>query len=200
MINIKSDINEYFTQHFTELNMSEKEILNTEFDGCTFEACDFSEATFSRCKFTDCRFIKCNLSVVNVGYSKFTDVTFEDSKVIGVDWTKGHWPGFALGSPIEFRRCAINASSFYNMSLKDIVIEECIAHDVDFREADLNNSDFSYTDLSNSSFANTNLTRANFYEATNYTIDVKHNVIKEAKFCRMEALRLLESLGIELLD
>ena len=200
MTKFDSGIKDYFGENFTDMDLSNREILHTEFDGCTFDSCDFSEAMFRKCILTDCRFVKCNLSVAKIDYSKFQGVSFEDCKVIGVDWTKGHWPGFALASPIGFKRCLIDASSFYGMNLKDILIEECRAHDVDFREADLSYSNFSHTDLSNSLFANTNLGNANFFEASNYTIDVHHNELRQAKFCRQEALSLLESLGIELID
>ena len=194
------DEDDYFEQVFTDLNLASEIIVAKEFDGCTFESCDFSEMTFRQCKFSDCRFLKCNLSVIDIDNSKFTDVLFEDCKIIGVDWTKGVWPGLALGSPIGFKRCAIDASSFYGLSLKGVAIERCRAHDVDFREADFSRSNFSYTDLSNSLFGNTNLSNANFFEAFNYAIDVNQNVIAGAKFSRLEALRLLEGLGIELVD
>ncbi|MBF4300672.1 pentapeptide repeat-containing protein, partial [Vibrio anguillarum] len=37
-------------------------------------------------------------------------------------------------------------------------------------------------------------------ESTAYSIDVLENNVKKAKFSRYEALSLLESLGIELVD
>jgi len=44
------------------------------------------------------------------------------------------------------------------------------------------------------------LTGTDFTEATNYNIDIYFNEIKRAKFSRYEAVRLLNSLGIELVD
>jgi uncharacterized protein YjbI with pentapeptide repeats len=58
----------------------------------------------------------------------------------------------------------------------------------------------SYTDFANALFGRTNLSRANFAEAINYDIDVFNNEIKAAKFSRHEAIRLLDSLDIELID
>lgn len=79
-------------------------------------------------------------------------------------------------------------------------MEECKAHDVDFRECNLTAASFTYTDFAHSLFRKTNLARANFTEAVNYDIDIQINEIKGAKFSRYEAARLLEGLGIELVD
>ncbi|WP_420812697.1 hypothetical protein [Natronospirillum operosum] len=57
-----------------------------------------------------------------------------------------------------------------------------------------------YSDFSHSSFMRTNLQGVDFSESTAYTIDVLENNVKEARFSRYEALSLLESLGIELVD
>ncbi|WP_281662138.1 MULTISPECIES: pentapeptide repeat-containing protein [Halomonadaceae] len=94
----------------------------------------------------------------------------------------------------------LNDSSFYGLSLQDLVLEECKAHNVDFREGDFSNSNFTYSDLSGCFFVNTNLTGADFSEASDYNIDIYRNIIKKAKFSRFEAVRLLDSLEIELVD
>lgn len=200
MVNIGTKHGEHYDQEFTELGLSHNEFNEELFDGCTFEGCDFSESMFSRCTFRDCRFVQCNLSVIKIGYSRFVDVAFEECKVVGVDWTQGQWPRLGLGSPLIFKQCVLDASSFYGLHLKDCVIENCRAHDVDFRGADFTGADFSGSDLLNSLFASTMLVWANFFAAINYTIDINNNQIKHAKFCRLEAVRLLESLDIELVD
>jgi len=71
---------------------------------------------------------------------------------------------------------------------------------VDFRDADMHQADFQNSDLRASLFGGTDLREANFEGALNYVIDVYQNDIKQAKFCRDEAIGLLESLDIELLD
>ena len=80
------------------------------------------------------------------------------------------------------------------------MLEECKAHDVDFREAELTEANFSHSDLSNSLFGHTDLSDANFEEAVNYSIDILNNRLKGARFTRAEALGLLEGLDIELID
>jgi len=192
--------NEYWSENFSNLDCSHTELSSKQFEGCTFKKCDFSDATFKRCNFVDCEFIACNLSNVKMAYSKFSDVCFRDSKLIGIDWTKVAWPRLMFSSPLKFYSSALNDCSFYGLSLQDLVLQECKAHNVDFREGDFSHSNFSDTDLSGCFFANTNLSGVDFSEATHYDINIARNIIKKAKFSRFEAVRLLDSLEIELVD
>lgn len=192
--------NEYWSEKFRGLDFSNQEITNKEFEVCTFKECNFSEAIFRQCNFVDCEFSQCNLSMVNFAYSRFSDVSFRESKLIGIDWTKVSWPELTFSSPFKFYQSLISDCSFYGLSLQEITLEECKAHNVDFREADFSQANFAYTDLAGSFFNRTNLSGANFLEATNYDIDIYQNQIKNAKFSRHEAVRLLESLDIELVD
>jgi fluoroquinolone resistance protein len=105
-----------------------------------------------------------------------------------------------LFSPVKFFKCIINDSSFFGLSLDEIVIEACKAYDVDFREGSFSKANFTFTDFTNSLFNGTNLSGADFTEAVNYRIDINYNVINRAKFSRYEAISLLESLQIELKD
>ena len=74
-------------------------------------------------------------------------------------------------------------------------MEECKAHDVDFRKANLAGGNFTYTDFANSVFGKTNLAGANFAEAVNYSMDILQNEVRGAKFSRFAAVGLLEGLG-----
>lgn len=191
---------EYWSETFKGLDLSGAELASIEFDGCTFEKCDFSEATFDHCNFVDCEFIGCNLSLLETGYSKFSDVSFRECKLIGINWTKVSWPRLIFTSPIKFYQSILNDCSFQGLSLQDLVMEECKAHNVDFREGDFSHSSFTYADLTGCLFNNTNLSGADFTDATGYDIDIHQNEIKKAKFSRFEAVRLLDCLEIELVD
>jgi len=190
----------HFSEHLTGLKSPASSISLTEYESCTFKDCDFSEMVFTGCKFIDCTFTACNLSLIEVGGSRFRDVVFRECKVIGVNWTKASWPRLALSSPLKFHKCIINDSSFFGLSLEEIVIEECKAHDVDFREGNFSRANFSFTDFTHSLFGKTSLAGADLSEAMNYDIDVHENDIKHALFSRQEAIRLLDSLEIELVD
>lgn len=194
------DHSDFYAITFEQQDFSNAEITGKEFDNCTFKNCDFNEAILNKCNFIESDFLDCNLSLVKIHYSKFTDVTFRDSKLVGVDWTKVAWNNLATEAPVSFYRSILNDCSFFGLSLQELIIEECKAHHVDFREGDFNTANFTHTDLTASLFGNTQLAGADFSEATNYDINVYQNDIKGAKFSRFDAIRLLESLEIELVE
>lgn len=191
---------EFWSENFRELDFSGMSLEKKEFDGCIFSQCNFSDAHFKSCKFIDCEFDHCNLSLVNLSFSKFIDVIFKDSKLIGIDWTRLSLSTLAFGTPVKFYRCIISDSSFAGVTFHDLIIEECKAHGVDFREGDFTQANFTWTDFTGALFNGTNLTEADFTEASHYDIDVFNNIIKQATFSQREAVRLLHSLDITLVE
>lgn len=175
-------------------------IAGKEFDGCTFRDCNFTEATFSRCTFSDCLFEHCNLSLVDLDYSRFSDVEFIGCKLVGVDWTRANWPQMLFSSPIRLIETILNESSFFGLTLQELVLEGCKAINVDFREGDFSSAQFTGTDFSGALFHRTNLSAVDFVDACDYSIDLFNNQIQGAKFDRFEALRLLDCLDVELID
>jgi fluoroquinolone resistance protein len=191
---------EYLSKTFSGLSEIKQEIPNIEFESCQFQGCDFTESTFRRCRFIGCTFTSCNLSVIKVPQSQFADVVFDECKIVGVDWTKAAWPRCFYAASPKFNRCVIDDSSFFGLRLDAMVIEACRAHEVDFREGRFCRAVFAYTDFANSLFGKSNLAGADFSGAVNYDIDISNNDISRAKFSRFEAVRLLNSLDIELVD
>jgi len=188
-----------FAEEYENLDLSSKEFTNIEFDECIFKKCDLSNSSFRNCIFTGCSFYNCDLSLIKVVNSKISDISFVDCKIIGVDWTKASWDSL-IKKPIKFKTSVINSSSFYGLELEGMKIKECEAIDVDFRETNLNEADFTCTDFKNSIFFNTNLAKVDFSYAKNFNIDIKNNILKGALFSRYEAINLLNSIGIELID
>lgn len=137
---------------------------------------------------------------MKVDYSGFADVSFNHSKIIGVDWTRAAWQKLVFNAPIKFKECLLNDSSFYGLVFNELIIENCKAIHVDFGEADLSSACFMNTDFSHSTFSQTNISGADFSGAENYTINIYNNNIRNAKFSRFESIGLLESLDIELVD
>ena len=191
---------EYINKTFSDLVIPGAKVECTEFDGCTFINCDLSETLFYKCKFIDCSFVRSNLSVINLKFSQFSDVSFDECKMPGIDWTQVSRPNLIFYAPVKFNKCILNDSSFFGLDFPELEIIECKAHNVDFREGDFKKSNFSYTSFSQSLFNNTNLKEVNFCEAVDYQIDINLNTVKGARFTRQNALCLLESLGIELID
>jgi uncharacterized protein YjbI with pentapeptide repeats len=191
--------NDNFAEDYENLDFNSQEFLNLEFDECTFTKCHFGSSSFKNCKFMGCRFHNCDLSLIKVLNSKFSDMTFTDCKIIGVDWSRACWDSLIL-KPLKFETSVLNSSSFYGLNLEGLILRECEAKDVDFREANLCWGIFVYADFQDSLFFNTNLSKANFSHAKGFDIDVKTNILEGAVFSRNEAVRLLEGLGIELSD
>jgi fluoroquinolone resistance protein len=172
-----------------------KEIIDTKFIRCTF-----TDAFFNECRFKNCAFIQCDLSMMRVKSSRFADVQFEKCKTVGINWTEASWEKGGFFRLIDFDDCALNYSSFFGLKLHKMKMTKCTALEVDFGEADLTGAVFSHTDFSGSIFMHTNLTEADFVNAANYTISAKNNTLKKTKFSLPEAMSLLRSLDIVLVD
>jgi fluoroquinolone resistance protein len=186
----------YSNQLFKGLRLTQGQVATAEFVGCTFMDCSLLECVFAGCRFADSCFQGCDLSLVQVPATVFSNTRFEESKVIGVDWTQAEWAGVRLGRPISFFRCAISHSTFIGLDLKGILIRECAAVNVDFRDADLQETDLRGTDLAESLFGHTDLRGADLRGARNYHIAAGHNTLDGARFSLPEALSLLHGLDI----
>lgn len=190
---------EYFDVKFTELKFEKKKLSNKIFENCLFEHCEFSETQFIGCRFIDCEFLQCNLTAMVPQNTSFSETLFSESKLLGVNWTQAKWPLVHLLSPIKIFKSNISHCNFYELNLKETVIEQCKAHDVDFRGADFSNSRFVQTDLAKCLFLHTNLSCCDFTDAFNYNIDPNQNTVKGAKFSLPDALNLLEHFEIEII-
>lgn len=186
----------YSEQVFEKVHLEQHQLTSCEFHDCKFIGCSFTETVFDNCRFVHCLFKNSDLSLLRVPNSVFSATKMEGSKLIGVDWTQADWSSTKLADPIDFTKCDLSHSTFIGLNLKNIHITECIAKDVDFREADLTGAVFTGTDLIESLFNDTNLTEADLSRSRNYHIDPGQNVLKRTKFSLPEAMSLLYSLDI----
>jgi fluoroquinolone resistance protein len=194
------DAQEVEGRSFSGLDLHGQEIGFKEFYSCVFRKCSFLETTLRNCRFVDCEFRECNLSLCRVMDCSFSNTRFQDSQVIGVDWTEASWPKRGFLRTVDFRSCALNHSTFIGLSLRGIELTGCVARDVDFTEADLSRADLTHTDFSQSRFLHTDLTEADLTGATNYAIAPTRNVLKKTRFSLPEAVSLLYGLDIILTD
>jgi uncharacterized protein YjbI with pentapeptide repeats len=186
-----------YTDHvFRKEILHDVELNGSEFYDCKFTQCSFVESRISECKIISCSFEGCDLSLLQVPLSRFSGVRFRDTKLVGVNWALADWPETDIGEPLKFLKCVLNHATFIGLKLPGIWFLDCIATDVDFREADLSSADFSGTDLSKSVFGNTDLSKANLSKAYNYHIDASQNKLKGTRFSLPEAMSLLYSLEI----
>jgi uncharacterized protein YjbI with pentapeptide repeats len=189
---------EYIEQAFKGENLNGVEIAGSIFQDCTFEGCTFSESIFRSCRLINCVFRGCDLSLIQVPGSMISGTRFENTKVIGVNWTLANWQEKGIWDPIQFKKCALNHSTFLGVNLSGIKVRRSEAVNVDFREADLSRVDFAFTDLTDSLFISTNLAGADLRYAKNYQIDPTKNQIEGARFSMPEVLALLYSMEIEI--
>jgi len=190
----------YSDEVFRALQLANTELVSCEFRDCAFLHSVFAESVFRACRFVNCVFRECDLSLIKVPESSFASTRFENSKVMGVNWTDAHWPKAGLANLLSFSKCAVSHSTFMGLSLQSLQMTDCVARDVDFREADLSRADFGATDLSGSLFGKTNLSEADLSRACDYGIDPGQNTLKRAQFSLPEAMSLLHSMDIILVD
>ena len=191
---------DYRAQQFEQLTVQDEHIAYKNFDECVFQGCTFHETCFHGCRFLHCVFKNCDFQLIHVKGCTFMNARFEDSRVIGVNWTEASWPERGLLTSLHFFRCVLNHSTFMGLPLRKMTFQECIAKDVDFAEANLTQADCANTDFSQSRFFHTNLTQANFSGARNYAIAAHLNTLKQTKFSLPDAMALLYSLDIVLTE
>jgi len=191
---------EFVDQVFEGLGLTEQEVNSKRFYDCRFVDCVFNETLFRKCRFRGCTFERCDLQLVRFPDSSFSDTQFEQSSLAGVNWTEAQWPRKGFLCPIGFIECRISHSTFIGLSLKEIVIRDCVARNVDFRETNLTRADLRGTDFEESLFIHTDLTEADFTGAKNYTINASVNRLEGAKFALPEAMALLYGLDIVLIE
>lgn len=193
----------YDDEIFKGVVFKNKTLIDVEFLECQFIECDLSETLFKNCVFKSCHFKDCDLSLIKVDHSIFKDVDFSNTKAVGINWAVASINSkevHQLLNSISFINCVINYSNFLGLELENIRIEKCVAHEVDFSEANFKKGSFRGTDLQQSIFRKTNLEKVNFIGATNYYISPTTNNLNQAKFAMPEALSLLHSMDINIID
>lgn len=185
----------YYQQNFKDLNLSNQELLDIEFEQVTFDGCLFQDTVFKKCNLVDCEFVNCNLSLIKNQQSQFININFKDSKAVGVNWSKIKGD---IGVSLSFHSCDISYSNFWEVNFKGSKIFDCIAKESTFLKADLRNCDCRKTDFWNAAFGDADLREADFRGAVNYYLDIATNKLKGAKFSSPEVLNLLKPLNIEI--
>ena len=181
----------YYEEEFSKLSFEKESIKSRRFEECGFNSCIFVDCRFEKCRFINCRFNDCVLSAIIPLDSRFIDVIFTRSKVIGFDWTKAQ-----KIQGLVFDGCQIDYSNFRLLRIPKIKMANCEAREVEFIETDLSGGDFRNTDFKGSRFIRADLSEADFRGAKNYFIDVKNNTLRKTRFSLPEALVLLDSLDI----
>lgn len=183
---------------FRDLKRSEG-LVDTAFVGCTFEGIRWREIALHRCRFVACTFLDSDLSLVDLEGSVLRDVSFDACSLTGINWASAvstmHDP---FG--VDFRGCVLNFGIFQGRDLRRRRIDLCVAHECDFRDADLTDAVCRGTDFAGSDFTGADLSGADLSRARNYAIDVRNTRVAGARFSSPEVMALLAGLEIEIED
>jgi uncharacterized protein YjbI with pentapeptide repeats len=165
-----------------------------EYENCTFRNCKFNGTSLAHFIFSECTFEECDLSNCQLTNTTFRDSAFDNCKMLGLRFEDCNSFLFS----VNFKSCALNFSSFFQMKLKTTQFSACALEEVDFTECDLSQANFYAADLKNTVFFRTNLTGADFRMATNLLIDPENNKVQKAKFNRDNVLGLLTKYGLKI--
>lgn len=181
---------------FRDLKRSEN-LVETSFVGCTFDSVRWREIALHRCRFVACTFLDSDLSLVDIEESVLRDVSFDACSLTGINWGSA---ASTMHDPfgVDFRGCVLNFGTFRDCELHRRRIDLCVAHECDFRGADLTDAVCRGTDFTGSDFTGANLTGADLRRARNYSIDVRHTRVTGAHFSPPEVMALLAGLEIEI--
>ncbi|MGL6268002.1 MAG: pentapeptide repeat-containing protein [Chitinophagaceae bacterium] len=186
---------EYFEENIFEKKDFTKTLIQPgEYELCTFKGCDFSNTDLSNISFTECTFNSCNLSLARLTNTGMREITFIDCKMLGLHFED--CSDFLFS--VNFDKCILNLSSFFQQKLKNTFFKDCFLQEVDFTEAVLTLTIFENCDLSGAKFERTNLEKTDLRSSYNYSIDPEANKIKKAKFSKEGITGLLDKYDIEI--
>jgi len=182
------------SKEYKGINFVEKGLAAGEYENCTFHACILSNLVLSDIRFLDCKFEECDLSLAKISGTSFQNVKFKNSKLLGMHFDECNKFLFS----VSFDACQLNLSSFYKLTLKNMISNNCELKEVDFTEANLTNSIFNNCNLYGAIFENTILEKADFRNSYNFIIDPEINKIRNSKFSLNTIGGLLNKYDIEI--
>jgi uncharacterized protein YjbI with pentapeptide repeats len=178
---------------FSALTVENLDLTGADFTGCFFKQCRFPGALLRKARFEQCEFDTVDLSNAIVTGCLFIDCKFTGCKLLGINWTQAREP-----LSIELDNCHCDESNFFAVNLAKLQMTGCSFRNADFREAKLTRANLNAGEFSGALFGKTDLSFADMRDCRNYSIDVRDNTIRKAKFSLPEAMNLLSGLDIVL--
>lgn len=142
-----------------------RSLKKTELESCTFVKCHFGNAILEDCLFVDCTFEQCDLGMAKVPASRFDNVSFVKSKMLGIDWGEAN---LSLGFKIKCDESDLSFSFLSKMKLEGSKFEYCKLHEVDFTGSSCRQVSFKGSDLLKAIFERCDLSMADFSGAKYY--------------------------------
>ncbi len=179
---------------FENKDFSEQKLPSKEYDNCIFINCDFTNTDISVVSFLECRFDTCSFNKTLNKKTSFQEVIFYSCKMLGMNFS--NCSDFLF--QVEFDRCHMDYTSFYDFPLKNTLFNHCSLKEVDFTAANISGAILNECDLYGAIFDTTIAENADFRSAINYIIDPERNKIRKAKFNISGVLGLLSKYDLEI--
>ncbi len=173
-------------------NFAEMQSLEEDYEGISFFNCNFSGVKLAGVIFFECEFIQCDFSMANVKRTSFREVTFKESKLLGLRFDECD----TLLLSFKFEQCILNFSSFHKLNLKKTEFRACTLHEVDFSETDLTQALLDTCDLARATFDQTILEGCDLRTAYHFSIDPASNRVKKARFSKEGLVGLLDKYSL----
>jgi uncharacterized protein YjbI with pentapeptide repeats len=183
-----------YNQTYEAVDFTKTALAKATYECCLFHGCYFSGLQLSSYRFLQCRFEHCDLSNVVVGGTAFQEASFEDCKLIGIDFS--HVSTFLLA--LEFVRCQLDLSDFSGLNLPNTAFGGSRLREVDFSNTALKASDLSGCDLERTTFEQTDLREADLREALHLDIDPGRNRIQKARLTMADLTGLLRKYQLRI--
>ena len=166
------------------------------FERCLFDGVDLSYRQLGQCRFIDCTFKNVNLSMVQWAKSQLQSVLFEDSKLMGVDFTSCSTLLFS----VSFTRCDLSMSKFAHLDISHTIFKACQLYGSDFYRTNAHHCTFDTCQLKDSLFESTNLSYADLSSSHGLLIDPKKNDLNRTKVSVEQALQFAQAFNIDIVD
>ena len=192
-------MNSKFSENKTYKNINfllETSNISKEYYRCTFVNCNFEQLDLSEIWFEECKFMACNLSRIQVKKANFQNVSFVDSKLLGISFSDTN----PLSFEIHVEKSVLDFSSFYQLDLKTSSFTDIQLHEVDFVETNLEGVQFENCDFLASVFENTNFKKTDLSSSYNFVIDPEQNKMNQCKLSTGSLLSLLTKYNLDIID
>ena len=120
---------------FSELALKEGRLEDLTFYDCRFERCDLSGASLKRSRFVGCTFSHCDLSLTNLTDTELSDVRFEDTALVGVNFSL--LARTLAPFQLTFGSCTLTYAVFKGLGLSGCTLTDCAAREAVFDGVDL---------------------------------------------------------------
>jgi uncharacterized protein YjbI with pentapeptide repeats len=137
-------------EEYEDLVLDGLSLKHQNLENCTFVGCSFARADLTDARLNASLFRGCNLSSARAAGRNLFSTTFEQCKMLGLDFREG-----VNFTATTFKECILDYSVFRGVSLQKMAFECC----------SLIEADLSLTNLKEAPFVNCDLTRAEIREA-----------------------------------